>query len=345
MASGAGVIRPTNPFDAPPPVAKPPSIFDIYGGSLKQTEEDYDSLMSGYKNLLGTSGANPIRPISFSPNTSSFSFAPTNVSTVTPTTTPYSQSGDTTRALGDLGELSRTGGYSDADIANIRARGISPIRAVYANAQRNIDRQKSLQGGFSPGYQAATAKMARELSDQIASQVTNINAQLAQSIAGNRLSASGTYAGAAGSEASRAADIARGNTDAANRAGEFNVSATNENARSNADRSLSVQEANARINSENAANKLAVDKNNQGIGAMNQDQLLKIMQSMQSLYGTTPALASTFGNQALTANGQNIGVANANANRPLPNVSTPIFNPLANQNSVVNPNLTRIGGR
>lgn len=87
----------------------------------------------------------------------------------------------------NLLDLSKTGGYSDSDVANIRERGISPIRSVYSSAMRNVDRNKALQGGYSPNYNAVQAKMARELSDTISGATTNINADLAQRIAQNRL--------------------------------------------------------------------------------------------------------------------------------------------------------------
>src|SRR5262245_54171702 len=45
---------------------------------------------------------------------------------------------DPFNSYGGYQEFSQTGGYSPTDIANMRARGVSPIRASYANAQRGI---------------------------------------------------------------------------------------------------------------------------------------------------------------------------------------------------------------
>src|SRR5665213_861562 len=308
-------------FPDPNAPVKPPSIFDVYGGSLATTGQNYDSLMGNYNDLLASSKASPIAPISSTPTQPNINFAPTTAAQVSPSTTQYSQSGDTSTALGDLSGLASTGGYSDANIADLRARGVSPIRSVYANAQTNLDRQRTLQGGYSPGYTAATAKMARELSDSIAGQVTNVNAGLAQNIASNKLSAAPAYASAAGAEASRKAGIDTANTSAINTAASENAAARDNASQFNAQGNLNAQEANTKITQQNAANKLAVDQSNQGIAAKNNQQLLDIIKSMQSLYGTTPALANTFGNQALAANGQNIGVALDN-NRP------PVANPL-----------------
>ena len=308
-------------FPDPNAPVKPPSIFDVYGGSLATTGQNYDSLMGNYNDLFASSKVSPITPISSTPTQANINFAPTTAAQVNPTTTQYAQSGDTTNALGALSGLASTGGYSDANIADLRARGVSPIRAVYGNAQTNLDRQKTLQGGYSPGYTAATAKMARELSDSIASQITNVNAGIAQNVASNKIAAAPAYASAAGAEAARATGVNEANTAAKNTAASENASAQNNASQFNAQGNLNAQEANTKITQQNAANKLAVDRANQGITAKNNQQLLDIIKSMQSLYGTTPALANTFGNQALTANAQNTGIALDN-NRP------PVANPL-----------------
>lgn len=137
---------------------------------------------------------------------------------------------NSSQPMQNFGELAATGGYSEADKSNIRERGISPIRSIYASANRDVDRQKAIQGGYSPNYGAVKAKMARDLSSQIGDQVTNVNATLAQNIAQNRIGLAPSYAA----------------------------------------------------------------------------QSFAPLQGQASLYGTTPALASTFGNQALqSANLQN----------------------------------------
>lgn len=100
-------------------------------------------------------------------------------------------------AMQNLGELASTGGYSEADKANLRERGISPIRSIYAGANRDVDRQKAIQGGYSPNYGAVKTKLARDLSSQIGDQVTNVNAGIAQNVAQNRVGLAGTYANAA----------------------------------------------------------------------------------------------------------------------------------------------------
>lgn len=99
-------------------------------------------------------------------------------------------------AMANLGELASTGGYSEGDKANLRERGLGPIRSIYSSANRDVDRQKAIQGGYSPNYGAVKAKMARDLSTSIGDQVTKVNAGIADSVANNRVGLAGTYANA-----------------------------------------------------------------------------------------------------------------------------------------------------
>lgn len=201
-------------FIAPPPdpLTKSYQTKDL---ATEQQAGDYSNIMQGYKDLLAASK-----------NGNNFA---------------YSQSPDSIASLAMNKNLGETGGYSTQDIQDLRARGISPIRSVYANAQRNVDRNRVLQGGYSPSYNAATAKMAREQSEQIANQMTNVNAGIAENVARNKIGASSTYGSLAQSE----------------------------NALRN---SMKNDPLNAQANA---------------------------LQGMTSLYGTTPALVNTFGNQAL----------------------------------------------
>ena len=88
----------------------------------------------------------------------------------------------------NFSELAATGGYSEQDKSQLRERGVSPIRSIYASANRDVDRQKAIQGGYSPNYGAVKAKMARDLSQDIGDRVTAVNAGIAQNVAQNRVS-------------------------------------------------------------------------------------------------------------------------------------------------------------
>ena len=125
-----------------------------FGNAAQQGQADYSSLMGTGRGLLGT----------------------------------ILGSGDGNfGAYGGYQDFANTGGLSSQNISDMRARSVAPLRATYANAQDNIRRQRSLQGGFSPNYTAASAKMARELGSSLADASTNVEAQLADSIRTGKL--------------------------------------------------------------------------------------------------------------------------------------------------------------
>ncbi len=99
------------------------------------------------------------------------------------------QGGVAGQALGDYHNLmnqyqqwANTGGYSPEDLANIRARAVSPIRSVYSTALQGVERNKALQGGYAPNYDAAMAKLAREQSFATNQGSTNAEGMIAQMV-------------------------------------------------------------------------------------------------------------------------------------------------------------------
>lgn len=170
--------------------------------------------------------------------------------------TPYVQSEASKNSIANLANLAETGGYSEQGIADLRARGVSPIRAVYANAQRNVDRSRALAGGYSPNYNATTAKMAREMSDQIANQVTDVNAGIAQNVAGNKIAIAPSYSSAANQESDLANQMGMTNTAARNTAGQFNAEQANAAQLQNIANIMHTNEANT--NAYNEAQKFNV---------------------------------------------------------------------------------------
>jgi len=169
-------------------------------------------------------------------------------------------------------DFSKTGGYSAQDINNMRARGVSPIRAAYANAEREVGRQRSLQGGYSPNAFAVQAKMAREMGQANADAVQNVEAGLATARNTGRLAGLSGMSGIEADRYNKDIDIQKYNAAAQERA-------------------QSASNASADAASANAANAAAASRADQ----------LNALSGMRSLYGTTPGMASTFGNQALTA--------------------------------------------
>lgn len=124
---------------------------------------------------------------------------------------------DPFNSYGGFTEFSKTGGYSPSDIANMRARGVAPIRAAYGNAQREMGRQRSLQGGYSPNAVASIGRMAREQGQLGADATQNVEAGLAEARNRGRLAGLGGMAGIEGQRLGADLDVGRFN--ATNRAG------------------------------------------------------------------------------------------------------------------------------
>jgi hypothetical protein len=315
-----------------------PSNMNTYPASILQQAQDYDSIMKQYQDVANPGNdpqlSNLQRMYESYGSSPSMIAAPQQIAAptynapeqiagspgVTAVQTQYQRSPEMKSASDTLSELSATGGYSDAGIRDLRARGISPIRAVYANAMQNITRQKALQGGYSPNYTAAMAKMGRDLSEQIAGATQNVNAGIAQNVASNRLSAAPQFAQFAQNETGAMNDIASRNAAAVNAASTTNASLAADTSARNAAAindakaryEASINDVNARnassvndVNSKNAelsagARTTALSGLSSLYGASSQKQLSGI-EGMKSLYGTTPALSSLYGSQALNA--------------------------------------------
>jgi hypothetical protein len=183
-------------------------------------------------------------------------------------------------------DFSQTGGFSPEDIANMRARGTSPVRAAYANAERNINQQRSLQGGYAPNAIAAQAKMAREQGQGMSDAMQGVEAGLAQQRQTGRLAGlSGMY----GVEQQR-------------------LGADLDVAKYNANAQAQAQAAN------NSASQSAAASRAQAAAA-NMDDRFRALSGMTNLYGTTPGMSNTFGNQLLQGVNQagsfGLGMTNA----------------------------------
>lgn len=146
----------------------------------------------------------------------------------------YKESPDLIDAIRNLKGLSESGGYTEAGIADLRERGISPIRSIYANANRDIERGRTLAGGgTSASFNANKARMARELSDKIGGITTDVNANIAENVARNKIAIAPTYAGAAANESGLRNQYGKANVDESNRAGLINSGLINDTNRYN----------------------------------------------------------------------------------------------------------------
>jgi hypothetical protein len=102
--------------------------------------------------------------------------------------------GQQANVMGRYANFADTGGFSPEDLSNIRARALSPQRAVYANAFANLNRQKAIQGGYAPGYQTAVGRMAREQGQGISDAATGAESNIAQMVQQGKLSGMGGMA-------------------------------------------------------------------------------------------------------------------------------------------------------
>lgn len=186
--------------------------------------------------------------------------------------------------------FAETGGYSPTDIQELRARGISPIRSAYSNSMMELNRARSLGGaGGSPNYIAALSKMQRDVPEQMAGAMTGVNAQLADAIRQGKLSGLAGLTGIGSTMGGLASD--------------------------ESGRQLQAGIANQ------GADLQAQGLNAQSLGDWQNAQLASLG-GQTNLYGTTPAMAATFGNQALNAYGQRFGAEDARNNLGLGYLNT-----------------------
>ncbi|MGI0022742.1 MAG: hypothetical protein ACRD9Q_07770 [Nitrososphaeraceae archaeon] len=244
----------------------------VYQAAASQSAEDYDSIMSQYKNLSNKAGGQE----------------KVNASPISPSFSEY-QPGSSYDYLRDF---TKTGGYSDSDIGSIRSRAVSPIKSIYSAASRNVDRAKNLAGGYSPNAGAVQSKLARESSGMMSKSLNDVNANIAQMVQSGKLAGATSLAPLEARENELRNQINQNNANTANQFSMFNAQQPFRQAEFNNQ----------------------VDDNSF-------DNILKTIQGQQSTYGTTPALANTFGNQVLNA------ANTANNFAPISKGNTPSYNP------------------
>lgn len=205
MARG-GVTRTDRPAEKKKvdPIAQ---LYDRANSEYDMQRSDYGDIMRRFKDLYASASAG-----------NNYTFSPVRAEQAS-----YRKSPDTTAALANLKNLAETGGLSDSDQHNLRARGVSPIRAQYATAQRDMNRQRRLNGGYSANFGAVTSRMARDQSSLIADQMDKVNANIAQMVQSGKLSAAPNYASAAQAESELASKFALTNAASKNEANMFNA--------------------------------------------------------------------------------------------------------------------------
>ncbi len=151
-----------------------------------------------------------------------------------------------------------------------------------------MQRQKVLQGGYAPNMGAVQSKMARESAGQIGDITTRVNADIAEKVASGKLNALNSLGGVAGSENALQNQFNLNNTKLQN------------------DTEAANAEEQRRVDTNNQEMQKWIEEFNNRSGQQNTSNELNALGGKTSLYGTTPALTQTFGNQVLTNNQQNI---------------------------------------
>lgn len=275
-------MQSSNSWNSPPPRNPRGSIRSVYDAAATQQAGDYDSIMSGY-NALKAKAANRSGqpPVTFNPINSTTRNVIQGEA--------YQRPEDLAGLIKNLQGFSETGGYSGQDISNLRERGISPIRSAYANASRNVNRQSSLQGGYSPNKGALQAKLAREQGGLTADAMTNVNARIAEMVQSGKLSGFNALSPLLTRENELRTGVDERNTAMQNEVAAYNAAET------------------SRINQLNAQMGMNAQQFNANQGNANDNVELSALSGMSNLYGTTPALTNTFGNQVLQNNQQRLG--------------------------------------
>ena len=163
-----------------------------YGQGSAQNIGDYTDIMNNYRAIATGAG------------TSGYGGGGYSAPTLTAHLASYD---DPFNSYGGYQDFASTGGFSGDDVANLRARGVSPIRAAYANAEKELSRNRSLQGGYSPNMAASLVKMAREQGQSAADAVQNVEAGIINQRNANKLSGLGGMSGIEGQRLGAQIDV------------------------------------------------------------------------------------------------------------------------------------------
>jgi hypothetical protein len=188
------------------------------------------------------------------------------------------------RAIGGFQNFADTGGFSEQDKQDMRARAIAPTRAVFQNAMNEARRGQALSGG-SPNFNSALSRMARQNAYAIGDMNTNANAALAEMVQQGKL------------------------------AGLGGMSSTGLGAQ---DRSNAIDSLNAQMKLAGLQGMQSVQSSRASAGAASDaagaEARLAALGGMRQLYGTNPALLATTGDQLLNSDRNLLGAGELSNN-------------------------------
>jgi hypothetical protein len=86
------------------------------------------------------------------------------------------------RGNGGYDEFAKTGGYTPEAIANIKAQALSPIGSYATGTRDELARRAAIQGGYTPGFDAASRQLRRDTARNIADTSLNANVSIQDKI-------------------------------------------------------------------------------------------------------------------------------------------------------------------
>ena len=235
---------------------------------------------------------------------------------------------DRIRGLGLFDEYTKTGGYSDADIANTRARGIAPISAFYGNLKNEMQRRNNATGGYGVGFDTASARSARDAAISGANAARDTELGINEQVRQNKFQGAQALSGAETNYAKMVQEGRLAGLGGMTDIGKFGYGGLE----GIAARSQSISDANARSaaaasNARAAAGRASADQDARALLASQQyrDKMkLAGLEGLESVYGSSPAELARYDdelyrNRALTGSNVSRNISErANYN---PNVS------------------------
>lgn len=185
--------------------------------------------------------------------------------------------GDLDTGIASYKDFINTGGFSDADVAAMRAQGVAPTRQIYQNAQDNLNTAMA-KSNNTGNESIARSRMAADAADKIGAVNTTTEANLAQlKQQGKEFGTTGlTQASLGQAQARTAVEQLDAQLKEAGLGGMTDIEKTRLQAQlSNAQLNQSASGSNASINAQMAALKAQLP--------------LTALKGMTDLYGTAPA--------------------------------------------------------
>ncbi len=148
-----------------------------YGKGLRDFVTDqYKGLLSPAEGGVGGGGGG------YEPDTSSLSNYESWFKNVGETGATTPEQLENLRGYGVFKDFANTGGFSDADQANYRARGLSGVPSLYEGMRRDLGNRMAVSGGYGPGFDYAGSQLARDRARSIADTNLGVETNLANMI-------------------------------------------------------------------------------------------------------------------------------------------------------------------